>query len=73
MDKVRIGLVGLGFMGSTHFRVYRDFVPNAQVVAVADVDPVKRTGDISSVKGNIGNDDNSIPLDFTGIKVYSNG
>ena len=73
MDKVKIGLVGLGFMGSTHFRVYRDFVPNAQVVAVADVDPVKRTGDISSVKGNIGNDDNSIPLDFTGIKVYSNG
>ncbi len=73
MSKVKIGIIGLGFMGTTHFRIYRDCVPNAQVIAVADIDPVKLTGNISAVKGNIGNDDNSIPLDFTNIKTYETG
>ena len=72
MSKVRIGIIGLGFMGSTHFRIYRS-LPNAEIVALADVDPAKRKGDISSVNGNIGNDDNSIPLDLTGVTTYENG
>ncbi len=72
MAKVRIGLIGLGFMGSTHFRIYRS-LKDAQIVALADVDPVKRKGDISSVNGNIGNDDNTKPLDLTGVKVYKDG
>jgi predicted dehydrogenase len=71
-DKVRIGLIGLGFMGSTHFRIYKD-LPDAQIVAVADIDPARRQGDISTVSGNIGNADNSIPLDLTGIKSYADG
>ncbi|MBQ4480921.1 MAG: Gfo/Idh/MocA family oxidoreductase [Victivallales bacterium] len=69
MGKTRIGLIGLGFMGSTHFRIYRE-MENAEIVALADVDPVKRRGDISSVIGNIGNADNSVPLDLTGVHVY---
>ena len=72
MGKVRIGLIGLGFMGSTHFRIYEE-LEDAQIVALADVDPRKRAGDVSSVIGNIGNADNSVPLDMTGIKTYESG
>ena len=72
MKKVRVGLIGLGFMGSTHFRIYRE-LPDAEIVALADVDPRKRAGDVSSVIGNIGNADNSQPLDMTGVKTYDNG
>lgn len=72
MGKVRIGLIGLGFMGSTHFRIHQEN-PDAQIVALADVEEPKRKGDISSVIGNIGNSDNSKPLDLTGIKVYESG
>lgn len=71
MEKIRIGLIGLGFMGSTHFRIHREN-PAAEIVALADVEECKRKGDISSVIGNIGNADNSQPLDLTGVKVYDN-
>ena len=53
MKTVRIGLIGFGFMGTTHFGVYKG-LKNAQVVALADLDPAKRKGDISKVVGNIG-------------------
>ncbi len=69
MQKVRIGLIGLGFMGTTHFRIYKN-LPDAEVVALADVDPLKRKGDVRSVSGNIGAGDNSVPLDLSGIRVY---
>lgn len=71
-SKVKIGLIGLGFMGTTHFRIYQD-LPDAQVVAVADIDPERRKGNISSVWGNIGNADNSVPLDFSNIKTFADG
>ena len=69
MKKVRIGVVGLGFMGTTHFRIHRAN-KNCVITAISDVDAKKRKGDISAVHGNIGNDDNSIPLDLKGVKVY---
>ncbi|MBP5181877.1 MAG: Gfo/Idh/MocA family oxidoreductase [Lentisphaeria bacterium] len=72
MEKVRIGIIGLGFMGSTHFRIHREN-PDAVITALADVDEKKRKGDISSVAGNIGNADNTKPLDLTGVKVYGSG
>ena len=72
MEKVRVGLIGLGFMGSTHFRIYEE-LEDAQIVALADIDPRKRAGDVSSVIGNIGNADNSQPLNMTGIKTYESG
>ena len=72
MGKVRVGLIGLGFMGSTHFRIYEE-LEDAQIVALADIDPRKRAGDVSSVIGNIGNADNSQPLNMTGIKTYESG
>ena len=72
MEKVRVGIIGFGFMGTTHFGIYNDNA-KAVVTAIADVDPQKRQGDISTVVGNIGGGDNSIPVNMDNIKVYSDG
>jgi len=56
-------------MGTTHWRIYGG-MKNARIVALADVDPKKRSGDVSAVVGNIGDGDNSKPLDLTGVRVY---
>lgn len=72
MKKIGIGLIGLGFMGSTHFRIY-EAMENARIAALADVDPVKRRGDVSKVVGNIGSADNSKPLNLEGVNVYESG
>ena len=69
MKEVKVGLIGLGFMGSTHWRIY-EALPGVKVTALADVDPAKRRGDVSKVVGNIGGGDNSAPLDMTGVAVY---
>ena len=70
MKQVKIGIVGLGFMGTTHWGVYKG-LKNARIVAIADVDAKKRAGDVSAVVGNIGGGDNSKPLDMKGVKAYS--
>ncbi len=69
---VRVGLIGLGFMGTTHYRIYRAH-PLARVVAIADIDPAKRRGDVSAVTANIGDGDNTHPMDLTGLQVYEDG
>ena len=69
VKRVNIGIVGAGFMGTTHWGIYRG-LKNARIVALADVDPKKRAGDVSAVVGNIGGGDNSQPLDLTGVTVY---
>ena len=50
---LRMGIVGLGFMGKMHFDVYGR-MKNARVVAICDDDARKRRGDWSSIAGNIG-------------------
>lgn len=67
--QVKIGLIGFGFMGTTHWGVYKG-LSHAKVVALADVDVAKRRGDVSKVVGNIGGGDNSKPIDLTGVAVY---
>ena len=69
MKEVKIGIVGFGFMGTTHWGIYKE-IQNARVSAIADVDPAKRRGDISKVVGNIGGGDNSKRVDLSGVKVY---
>jgi len=69
MKEVKIGLIGFGFMGTTHWGIYRG-LKNARVVALADVDAAKRKGDVSKVVGNIGGGDNSKPIDLSGVAVY---
>ena len=40
MDKVRIGIIGFGKMGSQHSKAFKDGkVPNAVLTCVADIDP----------------------------------
>ncbi|MBT7419638.1 MAG: Gfo/Idh/MocA family oxidoreductase, partial [Gemmatimonadetes bacterium] len=45
MDKVRIGIIGLGGMGSNHAGyIYRGEIPGAEIAAVADADPARLEG-----------------------------
>jgi len=49
---VNVAVVGLGMMGTTHFRGYQR-IPEAEVVAVCDVSGRKLAGDWSGAAGNI--------------------
>ena len=70
MKEIKIGLIGFGFMGTTHWGIYKN-LKGVKVIALADVDPAKRKGDISKVVGNIGGGDNSKRIDLKGVAVYS--
>jgi len=50
---VRIGIIGIGFMGYTHFEGARDLT-NARVTAIATRDAAKLAGDWTSIQGNFG-------------------
>jgi len=65
---LRIGIVGLGFMGKMHFDTYAR-MKKAKVVAICDVDPKKRSGDWSGIAGNIGAKGKKV--DLAGIRVYA--
>ena len=42
MEKIRLGIIGMGNMGSVHFRnVAEGKSPSAEVTAVCDIDPKK--------------------------------
>lgn len=65
---LKIGLLGFGFMGGTHFKIYRN-IPEAKVAGIYDFEPDRvRKGEITS--GNIG--DSTAGFDFTGIKITDN-
>ena len=49
----RIGIIGLGFMGRTHYESYLK-LPEARVVRVADRDARRAAGDLSGGWGNLG-------------------
>jgi len=49
---IRIGIIGLGMMGRTHYEAYQE-IENAQVVAVSDVDPKRAAGDLAGTGGNV--------------------
>ncbi len=50
---IRIGMVGLGFMGQQHFTIYQG-MSNVEVVAVCDKNPDKVAETAPSIGGNIG-------------------
>src|SRR5690349_3146011 len=50
--KVRVAVVGLGFMGVTHLRAYQQ-LPDAQIVAVCDAVRLPVNGILQGVAGNI--------------------
>ncbi|QVL33272.1 Gfo/Idh/MocA family oxidoreductase [Telmatocola sphagniphila] len=66
---LRIGIVGLGFMGMIHYLAGRK-VTGAQVTAVCSRDPKKLAGDWTSIRGNFGPPGEQ--MDLSGIKKYAN-
>ncbi len=64
---IRVGLVGIGFMGWIHQLAYRRS-PHAQLVAFCSSDAKKRAGDWRGIQGNFGPPGTQISLD--GIEVF---
>jgi predicted dehydrogenase len=64
---IRIGIVGIGFMGRIHFLAGQR-LRNAKVSAICSRDPKKLAGDWSSTRGNFGPEPGKV--DLTGVKCY---
>lgn len=65
---MRIGIVGLGFMGATHLGAGQK-LPDAEVTAVCSSDPAKLAGDLSQVGGNLGRETGT--FDFSRLTKYT--
>jgi predicted dehydrogenase len=63
----RIGILGLGFMGRTHYNNYNK-IEGAKVVAVCDI-VKEKLATKSGVTGNISNQNNTV--DLTGIDLFT--
>jgi predicted dehydrogenase len=64
---VRIGIVGIGFMGMIHYLAARR-LQGAAVTAIHSRDPKKLAGDWRSIQGNFG--PRGEQMDLSGIKKY---
>jgi len=64
---MKIGVIGLGFMGSTHIQAWRR-IPQAELLAVLDRDETRLSGDLSSIQGNLGGP--GMRMDFSAIRKY---
>lgn len=64
---IRVGIAGLGFMGTMHFRCY-NALENTKVTAICDIDK-KKFSDTKGTAGNIGGAEK--PLDLSGIGLYT--
>jgi predicted dehydrogenase len=65
---MKIAMIGLGFMGSTHLKALSN-IPGAELVAVSSADPKQLSGDLSGVQGNIGGPGEK--LDFSNLRRYA--
>jgi predicted dehydrogenase len=65
---MKIGVFGLGFMGSTHLKAYK-LIPQAELAAVVSDIPQALTGDLSHIQGNIGGPGEK--MDFSALAKYS--
>jgi predicted dehydrogenase len=64
---MRVGVIGLGFMGSTHIQALLS-IPTAELVAVCSRDETKLSGDLSAIQGNTGGP--GARLGFSGVAKY---
>ena len=64
---MKIAVIGLGFMGSTHLKALKN-VPESELVAVVSSDEKKLSGDLSAIQGNIGGPGEK--MDFSRVKKY---
>jgi predicted dehydrogenase len=73
---IRVGVIGLGFMGRTHLAAYeaarRDGYP-CEVVAVCDREEARRTGKAAGIGGNLdtGASDASPPFDPGRVRAFA--
>jgi predicted dehydrogenase len=67
MSPVNLGVIGLGFMGSTHCKAALQ-LPHVQLAAVCDTDEQRLAGDFSNVRGNSG--DVGGQLDFSNVAKH---
>ncbi len=65
---VRVGIVGIGFMGYTHFEAIRA-LSNVQVSAVCTRNPRKLAGDWTMIQGNFGPPGGHV--DLSGVHGYT--
>lgn len=65
---VRIGIVGIGFMGRIHFLASLR-LRGGKVVAICSRDPAKRAGDWSQTRGNFGPEPGKV--DLSGVKTFA--
>jgi predicted dehydrogenase len=65
---VNIGIIGLGFMGQTHIKAYRQ-IPDAHIVAICDAVRLPADGVLTGVAGNIASTD-PIKFDMSVVKGY---
>ena len=66
---IRIGIVGIGFMGMIHFYAAKR-IQNSLVTAIATRNPRKRDGDWSMIQGNFG-PRGSHDEDLSEVKTYA--
>jgi predicted dehydrogenase len=63
-----VGVIGLGFMGLTHIKAYRQ-LPGARIAAICDAVRLPADGNLSSISGNIATTD-QIKLDMSEVRAY---
>ena len=65
---MKIAVLGLGFMGSTHVQAWRQ-IPGAQLAAVASRDPRGSPAILPASQGNLGGQGEK--LDFSAVAKYT--
>ena len=65
---MRVAVVGLGFMGLTHLKGWRN-VPGTEIAAVSSDDAKALSGDLSGIQGNLGVSGET--FDFSGARKYA--
>ncbi len=65
---VRVGIVGIGFMGMVHYLSYQK-IRGAKVVAICEQDKKRLAGDWRGIKGNFGPAGKR--MDLSGVAKYS--
>ena len=73
---IRVGVIGLGFMGATHLRAYASAASAGfacEVVAVADADESRRRGMLGDVGGNLDTRAQPSAFDVKRVRGYASG
>jgi predicted dehydrogenase len=65
---MKIAVLGLGFMGSTHVHAWLQ-IPGAELAAVASRDARRLSGDFTGIQGNLGGP--GAKLDFSAVAKYA--